>query len=159
MAIKTILVPTDFSQASDSALLYAKEVADTCGAALRILHVLDIPVLPYGYAEIYPPPPQEYFDQLEHSARQRLDATMSSAEREKYRAELLLLRGHPGAVILDYLEHAPDIDLVILATHGRGAMGKLMMGSVADKVIRRAPCAVLTLREDALERAAIRQVA
>jgi len=154
MAIKTILVPTDFSEASQSALKYAKEIADTCGASLRLLHVVEIPVLPYGYTDLYPPPPQEYFDQVERAAGEQLNASMSAEDCAKYRAERILLRGGPASEILKYLESAPDVDLVVMATHGRGAIGKWMMGSVADKIVRGAPCAVVTLRKNALHRAA-----
>jgi nucleotide-binding universal stress UspA family protein len=154
MAIKTILVPTDFSKPSQSALSYAKEIADGCGASLRVLHVVEFPVLPYGYADIYPPPPQEYFDQVERAAGEHLKASMSDEDCVKYRVERVLLRGRPAYEILKYLEHALDIDLVVMATHGRGAMGRFMMGSVADKIVREAPCPVLTLRGKALHRAA-----
>ena len=144
--IKEILVPTDFSSASKRALRYACELADAFGASLHVLHVAENPYVPGGYMEYYPPP-QEFIESMAREARRQLDAVLTPEEKAKYRTELAYRTGLPAQEVLAYLRERPTIDLVIMATHGRGAVARLMLGSVADKVVRAAPCPVLTLRE------------
>jgi universal stress protein A len=144
--IKTILVPTDFSDASRHALRYACSVAEALGASLHILHTVETVHMAAGYMELYPPP-QEYFDELEKAARTNLAESLSADEKQRFRAAFVLRSGSPAQEILAYLNEHNDIDLVVMATHGRGGVARLMMGSVADKVLRAAPCPVLTLRE------------
>jgi universal stress protein A len=145
-AIKTILVPTDFSEASRQALRYACSLADAVGASLHILHVMENPYFAGGYMEVYAPP-QEYFEQVEEQARKGLEAALTDGERQKYRAILVRRSGSPANEILSYLRERGDIDLVVMATHGRGGVSRLMMGSVADKIVRAAPCPVVTIRD------------
>jgi nucleotide-binding universal stress UspA family protein len=145
-AIKNILVPTDFSEASRQALRYACNLADTVGASLHLLHVTENPYFTSGYMEVYAPPP-EYFAQVEQQARKGLEEALTPVERQRTRATLVRRTGSPATEILRYLRERDDIDLVVMATHGRGAVARLMMGSVADKVVRAAPCPVLTIRD------------
>jgi nucleotide-binding universal stress UspA family protein len=67
-------------------------------------------------------------------------------EKARYRATLVLRKGAPAQEILAYLREHDDIDLIVMATHGRGGVARLMMGSVADKIVRAAPCPVVTIR-------------
>jgi nucleotide-binding universal stress UspA family protein len=75
-----------------------------------------------------------------------LEAVLSAENRQRYNAQLVLLSGPVAPVILDYLRAHAGIDLVVMATHGRGGVARLMMGSVADKIVRTAPCPVVTIR-------------
>jgi nucleotide-binding universal stress UspA family protein len=95
----------------------------------------------------YYPPPESFNDTIEREVRKQLDAALTAEEQAKYRPVLAYRTGLPALEILAYLRERPTIDLVIMATHGRGAVARLMLGSVADKVVRAAPCPVLTLRE------------
>jgi nucleotide-binding universal stress UspA family protein len=95
--------------------------------------------------EVYTPP--LFFDQAERAARENLDACLTPDEIVKYRTALVLRTGAPAFQILEYLGDHPEIDLVVMATHGRGGVARLMMGSVADKVVRAAPCPVVTVRD------------
>jgi universal stress protein A len=147
MPIRNILVPTDFSAASQEAVRYAYELATGLGATLNIVHVLENPFAPGAFMEMYSPPPAEYFTDLERQAEERLRHVLTDDERQKVRAVLSTRLGVPSAEILDRLEETPTIDLVVMATHGRGGVARLVMGSVADKVVRGAPCPVLTMRE------------
>ena len=147
MSIKNILVPTDFSAASQEAVRYAFELASGLGATLHVVHVLENPFAPGAFMEMYSPPPAEYFTDLERQAEDRLRASLTAEERQRCRAVLTTRLGVPSAEILDRLSETPAIDLVVMATHGRGGVARLVMGSVADKVIRAAPCPVLTMRE------------
>ena len=158
--IKTILVPTDFSPASAHALEYARGLADGFGASLHMIHVVEHLFLPGSYMETYPGLPADYFDNLDKAARERLAAQLSPDETAKYSAIFVTRVGLPAREILDYLAAHAEIDLVVMATAGRGAIGRLVMGSVADKIVRAAPCPVLTVhapdhsQSDAAARAA-----
>jgi nucleotide-binding universal stress UspA family protein len=147
MKVKNILVPTDFSAGSDAAIAYAFELADALGASLHLLHVLENPFATGAYMEMYAPPPGDYFADLERQADARLRGSLSDAQKARVRVDFSTRMGSAAAEILDRLEEAPQIDLVVMATHGRGGVARLMMGSVAEKIVRSAPCPVLTLRE------------
>jgi nucleotide-binding universal stress UspA family protein len=137
-------VPTDFSEASKAALNYACDLADSVGASLSILHVVEpCPVDPYPESCSLPP---AYLDRVERDARIELDALLTAEDRQRYNAQLVLLCGPVAPVIVDYLRAHVGIDLVVMATHGRGGAARLMMGSVADKIVRTAPCPVVTIR-------------
>jgi universal stress protein A len=143
--IQNILVPVDFSDASKQALRYACTLADALGASVHVLHAAENPYLPGAYMEFYTPP-VEFFEQAERDARRTLEETLTAEEKARYRAVLVDRTGVPAHEILNYLRERGNIDLVVMATHGRGGVARLMMGSVADKVVRAAPCPVLTLR-------------
>jgi nucleotide-binding universal stress UspA family protein len=156
--IKKILVPTDFSHASRHALLYAGRLADALGASLCILHAIESPYLPGGYMEYYPPP-EDFYEQLERRAHQDLEALLSAEDRDKYHATFELRQGRAAHEILEYLREHTDIDLVVMATHGRGGVARLMLGSVADKVVRAAPVPVTTIRTPEAEKATTKNAA
>jgi nucleotide-binding universal stress UspA family protein len=143
-AIKRILVPTDFSHASKAALNYARELADSLGASLCILHVVEpCPVHPHAESCSLP---AEYLKHVEQDARIKLEAVLSAEDKQRYNAQLVLLDGPVAQVIVDYLREHVGIALVVMATHGRGGVARLTMGSVADTIVRTAPCPVLTIR-------------
>jgi nucleotide-binding universal stress UspA family protein len=144
ITLKRVLVPTDFSEASGSAVKYGKAFAEAFGATLHLLHVLEDPLIYAPTSEGYLPPPQ-FFEELEQGARQRLDTTLSDAERQKLQAEIVLKKGSPFVEIVRYAKDQ-NIDLIVMGTHGRGPIAHMLMGSVAEKVVRKAPCPVLTVR-------------
>jgi nucleotide-binding universal stress UspA family protein len=145
-AIKTILVPTDFSDAARAALRYACTLADTLDASLHVFHATVNPYTTAGYMEFAALPPQ-LLDDVERSANEQLEASLTSEEKTKYRARFVNRVGAAAEEILAYLKEQPEIDLVVMATHGRGSVARLMLGSVTDKIVRTAPCPVLTIRE------------
>lgn len=149
--VTIILVPTDFSPASKRALRYACSLADALGASLHIIHVLDILVPPPGYPEMYAALPGDYLEEMGRRARVELEAQLTGDEKQRYAAVFVMRAGSPAREILDYLREQGTIDLVVMATAGRGGVARLMMGSVADKIVRAAPCPVLTIhpQEDA----------
>jgi len=144
--IKRILVPVDFSAASRAAVFRAAELADALGATVELLHVLDLPKTHHMAAEFYVPLPAEYREAVKRRVEEHLKdwlATASISSAVGHR----LVDGKPSAEIVKYAqEHA--IDLIVIGTHGRGAVSQLLLGSVADKVIRTAPCPVLTVRAE-----------
>lgn len=91
--------------------------------------------------------PVGYLEQAEAAARAELQKLLTPEQIAAHRVSFVLRIGAPGHEILTYLRERPEVDLVVMATHGRGAVARLMMGSVADKVVRSAPCPVVTIRD------------
>ena len=145
-AIKTILVPTDFSDASRQALQYACMLADASGASIEVFHAVETPYVTGGYMELYGTPP-DLMEQVEKAAKLELERTLTPEQVQKYHANFVLRVGGAAREVLAYLRDNPNIDLIVMATHGRGGVARLMMGSVTDKVLRSAPCPVLTIRD------------
>lgn len=145
IALKHILVPTDFSEPSKVALRYAMALADRFGACLHLLHAVQSPFEQPWAAEIY----AISITDFEATARRESDAAMAAmlteAERHKYCACLVTDTGPPFFSIVTYAQREP-IDLIVMGTHGRGAIAHLLIGSVAENVVRKAPCPVLTVR-------------
>lgn len=147
IVIKKILVATDFGPASDNALRYGRALARGFGAALHVLHVTENvfvrAVDGYGYASI-PPHVQE---DLDRAGRQQTEALLSDEDRRELQAlAVAVTDNNPAAAIVEYAR-AQTIDLIVLGTHGRGAVAHLFMGNVAERVVRTAPCPVLTVRD------------
>jgi nucleotide-binding universal stress UspA family protein len=144
ITIKNVLVATDFGQAADGALRYGRELAGRFGATLHVLHVVEnFYVTTFG-AETYAALVPEMQHDLETSAQQRLDLVLGNVSGART-AAAVMTSGSPAYAIVDYAsEHG--IDLIVMGTRGRGGLAHLMMGSVAEKVVRLAPCPVLTIR-------------
>lgn len=142
---RRILHPTDFSGASAPAFRMALDLARADRAELTIAHVVSpiFPVAGEGYM-----PPRVYADlarsQRRHAVRQ-LERLVDRARKARVRARPLVLEGSPHERIAR-AARARRADLVIMGTHGRGAMAKLFLGSVAERVVGSAPCPVLTVR-------------
>jgi nucleotide-binding universal stress UspA family protein len=141
---KRILVPTDFSAPADAALNYAKTLAEALGASIHVLHVMDDPLpgfkLPDHVCSI-----PAIRKQLEREAGEHLATLLNPKEQSKFRAELTSEWGNPYVKILEFTKDH-DIDLVVMGTHGRGAILHALMGSVAERVVRHSTCPVLTIR-------------
>ena len=146
MRITRILVPTDFSEASDTALAEARDLAATLGARLRIVHVFDDPfvasVISADGQMVMPP---DLRASLMQEADARLRQSLGTGVTRDHGEEAALLTGPVAASIVDDARtHA--VDLILMATHGRGGMAHLLLGSVAERVVRTAPCPVMTVR-------------
>jgi universal stress protein A len=145
MTLTRILVATDFSDASEDALAYARMLADAFGASLHVLHVLEDLAAHAWTTEVYVAALPGVHEEMERQAHDRLQQLLSEEERARYRAELVLRFGSPFVEIVRYArEH--EIGLIVLGTHGRGALAHMLLGSVAERVVRKAPCPVLTVR-------------
>lgn len=146
LTLKTVLVPTDFSDASESALRYGKAMAERFGATLHVVHVMEDLLAHAWAAEVYVSSMPQLRDEIEKESRLRLGALLTDAERKAFRAETALLAGNPFLEIIRYAK-THDIDLIVMGTHGRGPIAHMLLGSVAEKVVRKSPCPVLTVRE------------
>jgi universal stress protein A len=146
IALKKILVATDFGPASETALRYARTFAVNFGAELHVLHVTQsvYPTAAYGYD--YGGISAQVQQDFERAAREQTEALLSAEDRETLHATAVIVTHMtPAAAIVDYAR-TNRIDLIVLGTHGRGALAHLFMGSVAERVVRMAPCPVLTVR-------------
>jgi nucleotide-binding universal stress UspA family protein len=145
--LKKILVATDFSEPSTAAFAYGRELAFTFGAQLLVAHVAaDVRAGQYGGADGFVFIDPDLQRTLEAGTRRQLEALISDEDREQLLAQAVVLTSSaPAHAITEYVKEA-SIDLIVMGTHGRGAVGHLLMGSVAERVVRTAPCPVLTVR-------------
>ena len=135
--LKQILVATDFGEASDAALAHGRALAREFGATLHLLHVMENLFL-------RPVPGEPY--RLRAATRRQLHERLTDDDRGALHAiAALQTSDDPAATIVEYAT-AHAIDLVVMGTHGRAGMARLLVGSVAETVVRRAPCPVLTVR-------------
>ena len=144
--IKRLLVPTDFSPTSDIAFNYALDMAARAGASIHLLHVID----DASFATVYPdgvyvelPGLQE---KLIGEAHARLDAVAAVCAAAGVPATTQVVVGRPSASITEEA-NTRGSDLIVMGTHGRGGFAHLMLGSVAERVLRTAQCPVLTVRD------------
>jgi nucleotide-binding universal stress UspA family protein len=147
--IRSILAPTDFSPSAERALEYACSLASQLGATLHLLHVLSDAVIPVG-----PDPslitaiPPEYYSETESQSREALARAIPDTwpQPPARRVEVRW-----GSAVEGITAYAADqrIDLIVLATHGRTGLSHVLLGSVAEQIVRTAPCPVLTIRRPA----------
>ena len=144
MTIHRILVPFDFSEPSTRALDYAKMMAERFGASLDVMYVVPNPYLadPTGISGSLPP---DFLDNLITDAQSGLDKLLPSPDRERFKAAGIVKVGDARSAILAYAQ-TERVDLIVMGTHGRGGMAHLVLGSVAERIVRAAPCAVMTVR-------------
>jgi nucleotide-binding universal stress UspA family protein len=137
--LRRILVPTDFSQTSEAALRYAAALARAFKAQLHLLHV---PEHPGEAAEAEYP--IGLFETMQNAAHERLGDLLTEAEMRELQPVRAMRLGRPTDEIVRYAsEH--EIDLIVMGTHGREGVARMLLGSVAEKVVRRAACPVLTV--------------
>ena len=140
-----VLVPTDFSKHSEHAMLYGCELARQFGAELHVLHVLYDVMAIAPNPEIILPPDPAFVAGLERGAAELLDKQPPAELRGSLSIQRAVRTGPPFLEIVRYAQEK-KIDLIVLGTHGRSGLAHMLMGSVAEKVVRKAPCPVLTVR-------------
>jgi nucleotide-binding universal stress UspA family protein len=140
IALKKILVPHDFSDTSEAAVRYATALAHNFGAKLYLLHVSD-----KAKFEMATEFPLGLDGTLEDAVRERLVKILSPREQMEFKPAFEFRSGAPAMEIIRYAK-AENIDLIVMGTHGRGFVAHVVLGSVAEKVVRTAPCPVLTVR-------------
>ena len=146
MDIRHILAPTDFSDSSKKAISDAFELARTLGATLLLLHVLE--PSPYRGEFTQPTMGEELLGDLERQASAALAQVLPEAQQAKIEVSRAVAIGSPSQKIVETAE-AEHVDLIVMATHGRTGLSHLLIGSVAERVVRTAPCPVLTIRPPA----------
>jgi len=142
IALKTILVPTDFSECSEAAVRYGRALAEAFGASLHLLHVVQDPYKQAWAAEGFAAPVTDMISQWEGQARTRLEET--AALCAPLSTTIATRVGSPFYDIALYASEM-NVDLIVIGTHGRGPIGHMLLGSVAERIVRRSPCPVLTV--------------
>ena len=137
LTAKNVLVATDFSPASDAALNYGRALARTFGATLHVMHAIENPFLHPTFGDP---------ETIRANVLQSVENRLTAEDRATLGAKAILeTSDHPSEAIVDYARRA-EIDLIVMGTHGRGGLNRILMGSVAEHVVRTAPCPVLTVR-------------
>jgi len=146
LALKTILVPTDFSEASETALEYAKGLASAFGSSIHVVHVMEDLLAHAWSAEVYVASMPNLRHEIEQEAKDRLAAMIEPDDRARFSVSTTVVAGSPFLEIVRYAK-ANAVDLIVMGTHGRGPIAHMLLGSVAEKVVRKSPCPVLTVRD------------
>jgi nucleotide-binding universal stress UspA family protein len=159
MKLKRILVPTDFSAHSARALEHAVDLAKRFEARLIVLHSLE-PIHLAAPADLYGSAPTltTLMEGERRCAKEELARIGGRLQKRGVAVRTVLASGTPHAAIVEAVAQL-DADLIVMATHGRSGLSHLFIGSVAEKVVRAAPCPVLTVRgeEDGRRRGATKR--
>lgn len=135
-----ILVPVDFGTSSLEALDLAIQMAETYSSALTLLHIWEVPLYPYGL-----PIAVDYLTPIEEAAKSKLAELAAETKTRFPRARSVLGKGVAWQEIISAATEL-SADLVVMGTHGRRGLDHLLLGSVAEKVVRLSPVPVLTVR-------------
>ena len=146
IALKKILVPTDFGEAADAALNYARALARNFNASVDVLHVAEDVSARMFAGEVYVAMPQTLQNDVEDAARKQLDERLVDNDPNPLPVRRVVITSNAPAVSIVSYAKETGADLIVMGTHGRGPMAHLFMGSVAERVVRLAPCPVLVVR-------------
>ncbi len=144
-AFRKILYATDFSELSAWALNYATYLARTCGAELHCVHVVDDSYQYWMSFDAGTIPATLPVEQLTGSAEKQMAAFLAEKVPADMAVVSKVLHGRAFVEIIRYARQQ-QMDLIVLGTHGWSALRQVLMGAVADKVVRKSPCPVLTVR-------------
>ena len=142
--LKRILVPTDFSDGARHALRYGLSFAREYEAELLLLHVVETVAAPYA-SDLFPVPMAEVFQELSAYARGELEKLTEEAKAKGLQARSLVVQGKPSHEIMR-VAREETVDMIVLGTHGKGVLDQALFGSTTERVVRKAPCPVLTVR-------------
>jgi len=140
-----ILVAVDFSDSSVEALRYAVKIGEKFDARLLLLHVIHDPAETPGFY-VAKKAGKKVLRNMEQSAQQMMEEFVAENVKGYEKCETRIIPGLPAVQTLQ-LARKEKVDLIVVGSRGRGGLERFMLGSVADKVIRGAPCPVLTVRD------------
>jgi nucleotide-binding universal stress UspA family protein len=140
-----ILVPTDFSKSSQNALSYALALAEKFGAEVHLLHVVADLALFIPEAVMPAPPMVPPVEQFAAAAREALERAIKGLQKPGIVIHPEVVEGVPYEEVLRFARER-NVDLIVIGTHGHTGLAHIFLGSIAEKVVRRAPCPVLTVR-------------
>ena len=143
--LRRILVPTDFSKFSEVAITYAAALAQKFGAEIHLLHVVQDLSVFLPEAMEAPPPVALPAEQFLAAARTAMERSMQHDALKDLPVRQEIRQGTPFYEIVLYAKEA-RIDLIVMGTHGHTGLVHVLLGSVTEKVVRKAPCPVLTVR-------------
>lgn len=143
--MKAILHPTDFSDPSKHAMKYAISFAKEYGAKLYVLHVIEEISNALYFDMLQAPPLVQLMTDIENQARKALEGILPEEVKGSIETEYLIRKGVPFLEIIRCAEQV-KADIIVCGTHGRTGLKHALFGSVAEKVVRKAPCPVLSVR-------------
>jgi len=141
--IRTILVPLDFSDHAPAILEWAAHLAKEHGSRLVLLHAYHLPVEFQQLEGAYLP--QDFWSNVKGEAQQTLDRHAEDLRGRGFEAEALVREGYPATAIEEEAERL-GADLIVIGTHGLSGLKHLLLGSIAERVVQKAPCPVLTVK-------------
>ncbi len=147
MQIRSILLPTDFSECANEAFSYAAFFARQNNATITCVHVIEpiVPAVGYtGLAETLPTP--DLSEQLEDAAEREFPKIADCEEFKGLEVDEVITHGDASAEIVR-LATERKIDLIVISSHGRTGIGRMLFGSIAEEVVRHAPCPVLVVKQ------------
>ena len=143
--VETILVPVDFSEHSAKAVTYAKEIANTTGARLQILHAIEEPVYPYFYAPAGEFSIAQQLEVLREKTDEALDKLIFDTPGPEVEVDKYVVIGTPSVEITRFAKEEGS-DLIVIPTHGLTGLERMVLGSTAERVVRMATCPVLAVK-------------
>ncbi len=146
MTVHHILVPTDFSDYANHALAYASELAQTLQSRITLLHIFH--VAPLSLGDMPPAFLDTYLKELEADAQTSMQASLKWVQHDGLQVDTVIDHGIPFQAIVDTARDQ-QVDLIVMGTHGRTGLTHVLIGSVAEKVVRLAECPVLVTRRQA----------
>ncbi len=146
MTPKHFLIPHDFSPYADQAVSYAIDLAKALHANVTLLHIIQSLPLAVGIGDASAALADSYLQDLENTANQSMEEARRRVKQAGLQCDAIVLHGVPFQTIIE-VAGDKHIDLIIMGTHGRTGLTHVLMGSVAEKVVRLAPCPVLVIRE------------
>jgi universal stress protein A len=146
-SLNRILVPVDFSAHSQKAVRYATTLANKFGARVSLIHVVEDPFVTGAWqSEAFIPTIPELLNELLTAAQTQLAALKKDLAAHGFVVETNVITGRPAQAIVEHAA-AGHFDLIVMGTHGRTGLSHALLGSVAERVVQKAPCGVLTVRE------------
>jgi nucleotide-binding universal stress UspA family protein len=144
MASQRFLVPIDFSEDANQALEYAINLAGKLDACVTLLHVIQS--IPLGGVDMGVTLPYTYLQDLETEITQSMNACLARVTAAGLEGDIVVVHGVPFHEIIETAK-TQKVDLIVMGTHGRTGLQHVLLGSVAEKVVRLAPCPVLVARQ------------
>ena len=144
--MKRLICATDFSQTSDAAVTEAERLAGSLGAEIVLLHVAV--EAPLWRECLYTPDVRKVFESQRQWATETLAARATELAAKGVRARVVVKSGLPWREIIETAREE-NADLLVIGTHGRSGVNRMLLGSVAERVVRRAPCPVVTVGPEA----------
>ena len=141
--IRRILVPVDFSDQAPNVLDWAAHLAKQHGGRVILLHAYHLPVEFQQLEGAYLPP--DFWSNVKVEAEQSLSRYAEELERRGIQVESVVREGYPATVIVDEAA-SQSVELIVIGTHGLSGLKHLLLGSIAERVVQRAPCPVLTVK-------------
>jgi len=141
--IRRILVPIDFSDHAAAVLEWAAHLAEEHRSRLVLLHAYHLPVEFQQLEGAYLPP--DFWSSVKMEAEQSLSRYAEDLDRRGLQVETVVREGYPAAVIVDEAASQPA-DLIVIGTHGLSGLKHMLLGSIAERVVQKAPCPVLTVK-------------